>query len=70
MFFVFVLKFLFLYSYENGIPKTIVDLTETWNAFSNCLILEIFAEIDWEYLDISLQNGVVIFICFLTKMFC
>ena len=27
------------------------------------------AKIDWEYLDISSQNGVVIFICFWTKMF-
>ena len=32
-------------------------------------MLEIFAKIDWEYLEISSSNGVVIFIRSLTKMF-
>jgi hypothetical protein len=32
-------------------------------------VLGIFAKIDWEYLEISSYNGVVIFICSLTKMF-
>jgi hypothetical protein len=31
--------------------------------------LEIFAKIDQEYLEISSSNGLVIFICSLTKMF-
>ena len=33
------------------------------------LILQIFAKIDWEYLDSSSQNGVVIFFSFWSKMF-
>ena len=34
-------------SYENGVPKTIVDLIEILDAIFNCLVLEIFAKIDW-----------------------
>ena len=35
----------------------------------NSLILQIFAKIAWQHLDISSQNSIVIFISFRTKMF-
>ena len=64
MFFVFVLYFFTFVATKLASPI----LTKFGMHFS-LLVLEIFAKIDWKYLEISSYNGVVIFICSLTKMF-